>query len=44
MSTPFPRLHYAAPVIPPAHLDDLRFQVAGTVCNLESRHCFISDL
>src|SRR5262245_44309894 len=24
------------------HLDDLWFQVAGTVCNLQCRHCFIS--
>ena len=25
-----------------AHLDDLWFQVAGTLCNLTCRHCFIS--
>jgi MoaA/NifB/PqqE/SkfB family radical SAM enzyme len=31
-----------APVVPLAHLDDLWFQVAGTVCNLTCRHCFIS--
>jgi molybdenum cofactor biosynthesis enzyme MoaA len=30
------------PVIPLAHLDDLWFQVAGTLCNLECTHCFIS--
>jgi molybdenum cofactor biosynthesis enzyme MoaA len=30
------------PVVPLAHLDDLWFQVAGTVCNLECTHCFIS--
>src|SRR5262249_44028260 len=27
---------------PLAHLDDLWFQVAGTLCNLTCRHCFIS--
>jgi MoaA/NifB/PqqE/SkfB family radical SAM enzyme len=32
----------AAPLVPLAHLDDLWFQVSGTVCNLECRHCFIS--
>ena len=30
------------PVVPLAHLDDLWFQVAGTLCNLECGHCFIS--
>jgi AdoMet-dependent heme synthase len=30
------------PVVPLAHLDDLWFQVAGTLCNLECCHCFIS--
>jgi sulfatase maturation enzyme AslB (radical SAM superfamily) len=30
-----------APVVPFAHLDDLWFQVGGTLCNLECRHCFI---
>jgi sulfatase maturation enzyme AslB (radical SAM superfamily) len=30
------------PVVPLAHLDDLWFQVAGTMCNLECTHCFIS--
>jgi sulfatase maturation enzyme AslB (radical SAM superfamily) len=30
-----------APVVELAHLDDLWFQVSGTVCNLECRHCFI---
>jgi sulfatase maturation enzyme AslB (radical SAM superfamily) len=28
--------------VPLTHLDELWFQVAGTVCNLECRHCFIS--
>jgi MoaA/NifB/PqqE/SkfB family radical SAM enzyme len=32
----------AAPLVPLAHLDHLWFQVGGTVCNLECRHCFIS--
>src|SRR5207253_10085515 len=31
-----------APVVRLAHLDDLWFQVAGTLCNLECHHCFIS--
>jgi molybdenum cofactor biosynthesis enzyme MoaA len=31
-----------SPVVPLAHLDDLWFQVAGTLCNLACRHCFIS--
>jgi AdoMet-dependent heme synthase len=30
------------PVVSLAHLDDLWFQVAGTLCNLECAHCFIS--
>ena len=29
------------PVVPLAHLDDLWFQVGGTLCNLTCRHCFI---
>jgi molybdenum cofactor biosynthesis enzyme MoaA len=32
----------AAPLVSLAHLDDLWFQVGGTLCNLECRHCFIS--
>jgi sulfatase maturation enzyme AslB (radical SAM superfamily) len=31
-----------APTVPLAHLDDLWFQVAGTLCNLTCQHCFIS--
>ena len=31
-----------APVVPLAALDQLWIQVAGTVCNLRCRHCFIS--
>lgn len=30
------------PIVPLAHLDDLWFQVAGTLCNLTCTHCFIS--
>lgn len=30
------------PAVPLAALDQLWFQVAGTVCNLRCRHCFIS--
>jgi molybdenum cofactor biosynthesis enzyme MoaA len=37
-----PFLDAQTPVVPLAHLDDLWFQVAGTLCNLECRHCFIS--
>ena len=42
MSVPLPILDIPAAVVPLAHLDDLWFQVAGTLCNLECRHCFIS--
>src|SRR5262245_56437914 len=31
-----------SPLVALAHLDDLWFQVGGTLCNLECRHCFIS--
>jgi len=30
------------PVVSLSHLDDLWFQVGGTLCNLECSHCFIS--
>lgn len=30
------------PEVPLAHLDDLWFQVSGTLCNLTCTHCFIS--
>jgi AdoMet-dependent heme synthase len=30
------------PIVPLAHLDDLWFQVGGTLCNLTCKHCFIS--
>jgi AdoMet-dependent heme synthase len=42
MAVPLPILDSAAPVVPLAHLDELWFQVGGTLCNLECRHCFIS--
>src|SRR6266404_8030831 len=42
MTTPLAMLDSPAPVVPLAHLDELWFQVAGTMCNLECRHCFIS--
>jgi molybdenum cofactor biosynthesis enzyme MoaA len=42
MTIPLPILDHPAPLIPLAHLDDLWFQVSGTLCNLECRHCFIS--
>src|SRR5947208_6886684 len=42
MISPLPLLDTPAPVVPLAHLDDLWFQVTGTVCNLACRHCFIS--
>ena len=31
-----------APTVPLAALDQLWFQISGTVCNLRCRHCFIS--
>ena len=34
--------HAGAPTVPLLALDQLWFQVAGTVCNLTCRHCFIS--
>jgi sulfatase maturation enzyme AslB (radical SAM superfamily) len=42
MSIPLPLLDRPAPAVPLAHLDDLWFQVSGTLCNLTCRHCFIS--
>lgn len=42
MTVPLPILDTSAPVVPLAHLDELWFQVGGTLCNLECRHCFIS--
>jgi len=42
MPIPLPILDEPAPSIALSHLDDLWFQVAGTLCNLTCRHCFIS--
>lgn len=42
MSIPLPILDTPAPSVALAHLDDLWFQVSGTVCNLTCHHCFIS--
>src|SRR6185369_5137330 len=42
MTVPLPVLDTLASSVPLAHLDDLWFQVAGTVCNLTCHHCFIS--
>jgi sulfatase maturation enzyme AslB (radical SAM superfamily) len=42
MAVSLPILDGLAPVVRLAHLDELWFQVAGTLCNLECRHCFIS--
>jgi sulfatase maturation enzyme AslB (radical SAM superfamily) len=42
MPVPLPILDAPAPSIPLAHLDELWFQVAGTLCNLTCGHCFIS--
>ncbi len=40
--TSLPLLQTPAPEVPLAHLDDLWFQVGGTLCNLTCHHCFIS--
>src|SRR5260370_37887834 len=43
MTLPLPLVdNTAAPPVPLAHLDDLWFQVGGTLCNLACTHCFIS--
>jgi sulfatase maturation enzyme AslB (radical SAM superfamily) len=42
MAIPLPILDSLAPKVPLAHLDHLWFQLTGTLCNLECRHCFIS--
>jgi molybdenum cofactor biosynthesis enzyme MoaA len=42
MAIALPILDTPAPVVPLTHLDDLWFQVAGTLCNLTCNHCFIS--
>jgi molybdenum cofactor biosynthesis enzyme MoaA len=42
MPIPLPILDTRAPSVALAHLDDLWFQVSGTLCNLTCNHCFIS--
>jgi MoaA/NifB/PqqE/SkfB family radical SAM enzyme len=42
MATSLPISDYPAPAVALRHLDELWFQVAGTLCNLECRHCFVS--
>jgi sulfatase maturation enzyme AslB (radical SAM superfamily) len=42
VSIPLPILDAPAPLVPLAHLDELWFQVSGTLCNLTCHHCFIS--
>jgi sulfatase maturation enzyme AslB (radical SAM superfamily) len=42
MPIPLPLLDNQAPPVALAHLDDLWFQVSGTLCNLTCNHCFIS--
>ncbi len=42
MSIPLPIVTDPAPNVALSHLDNLWFQVAGTVCNLTCHHCFIS--
>jgi molybdenum cofactor biosynthesis enzyme MoaA len=42
MLTPLPLLDGNYPSVELVHLDELWFQVGGTLCNLECRHCFIS--
>jgi sulfatase maturation enzyme AslB (radical SAM superfamily) len=42
MTVPLPLLDGPAPSVTLDHLDDLWVQVAGTLCNLECAHCFIS--
>lgn len=39
---PLLTLDQPAPLVELAHLDDLWFQVGGTLCNLTCNHCFIS--
>jgi uncharacterized Fe-S cluster-containing radical SAM superfamily protein len=42
MTSPLPLLASKAPSVPYLGLDTVWFQVAGTLCNLTCRHCFIS--
>src|SRR5437016_2988435 len=42
MPIPLPITDALAPEVALTHLDQLWFQVGGTVCNLTCHHCFIS--
>jgi molybdenum cofactor biosynthesis enzyme MoaA len=42
MTIALPLTEPTGPQVPLAHLDELWFQVTGTLCNLTCRHCFIS--
>ena len=42
MTIELPLTEPHGPEVPLAHLDELWFQVTGTLCNLTCRHCFIS--
>jgi molybdenum cofactor biosynthesis enzyme MoaA len=42
MTIPLPVCSETGPEVALTHLDNLWFQVSGTVCNLTCRHCFIS--
>jgi AdoMet-dependent heme synthase len=42
MKAVLPILDSPVPLVPLAHLDDLWFQISGTLCNLTCHHCFIS--
>jgi uncharacterized Fe-S cluster-containing radical SAM superfamily protein len=42
MPIPLPIAGHDAPEVALAHLDELWFQVGGTLCNFTCRHCFIS--
>src|SRR5438876_7677701 len=41
MAVPLPILDSPSPVVPLAHLDELWFQVGGTLCNLVCRHLLV---
>ncbi|HYM82240.1 MAG TPA: radical SAM protein, partial [Candidatus Limnocylindria bacterium] len=43
MITIEPPVHSRYPEQPLLHLDALWIQVAGTLCNLECTHCFVSS-
>jgi MoaA/NifB/PqqE/SkfB family radical SAM enzyme len=35
-------MNVSLPLVEPSHMDQLWFQVGGTLCNLTCRHCFLS--